>query len=87
MNSKYTVWTAFRLKTGDVAVSGSIDGPELMIGWRGSAQTSHGPIEVIVVGVGVSHRPSEPDRLGILVRMVRGEAEHMIGATIEFTGV
>ena len=81
------MWTAFRLNTGDVAVSGSIAGPELMMGWRGLAQTSHGPIEAVVVGIGVSHRPSEPDRLGILVRMVRGEAEHLIGATLEFSGV
>ena len=88
MSSKYTVWTAWRLETGEVAVSGSVAGPPLMVGWTGSAQTSHGPVELVIVSVGVSDRTiGPPDRQGILVRMLRGEAAHLTGATIQFSDV
>ncbi len=86
MSSKYTVWTAWELKTGEVAVSGSVIGPLLMVGWKGSAETPYGPVEVVIVGIGVSDRTiGPPDRQGILVRMLRGEPAHLNGVTIEFT--
>jgi hypothetical protein len=86
MSSKFAVWTAIKLKTGEVAISGSVSGPRLTVGRNGVAQTPGGNIEVVIVGIGVSDPTiGPPDRQGILVRMQRGEADDFGGATIEFT--
>lgn len=86
MSSKYTVWTALKLATGEVAVSGSVSGPLLMVGWKGVCRTPCGDIEVVIVGIGVSDRTvGPPDRQGLLIRMLRGEADHLSGAMIEFS--
>jgi hypothetical protein len=80
------VWTSRKLGTGEVAVSGSVMGPLLAVGRKGSATTSRGYIEVVIVGIGVSDRTlSAPDRQGLLLKMLKGEPAHLSGATIEFT--
>src|SRR5262245_21165178 len=85
MYSQFSVSTALELETGEVAVPGSVKGPLLMSGWTGSARTSAGIVEVLVVGVGVSDRTiGPPDRQGILVKMLRGEPAYLNGATLEF---
>ena len=85
MNSKYTVWTVWELKIGEVVLSGSVIGPRLSIGQRGSAVTSSGIIEVVIAGTGVSDpNLGPPDRQGILVKMLKGEPASMSGATLEF---
>lgn len=84
MISKYKVWTAFKLPTGDVAVSGSVNG-SLSVGHKGVARVPFGDVEVIVVGIGVSDRNiGPPDRQGLLIRISLGELDNLIGATIEF---
>ena len=85
MNSKFTVWTAFELKTGEVAASGSVAGPLLLAGQEGSAVTPLGNIKVVIVGVGVSDRNlAPPDRQGILVKILEGKAAFLNGAIVEF---
>lgn len=86
MNTKYTVWTASELKTGEVAVSGSVLGPFLSIGQEGSAVTSLGNVKVAVVGTGVVDRNLVPrDRQGILIKILEGNATFLCGATLDFS--
>jgi hypothetical protein len=86
MASKYTVWTVYEIRTGEVAISGSVAGPLLSIGQRGSAVTSSGCIVVEIVGIGVSDRTlGPPDRQGILVKILKGDPASLKDVTIEFT--
>ena len=85
MHSKYTVWTVWELKTGEVALSGLVIGPLLSMGQEGSAGTSSGNIKVVIVGTGVSDRNlGPPDRQGILVKMLEGRATFLNGAILDF---
>ena len=85
MNTQYTVWTASELKTGEVAVSGSVVGPFLSIGQSGSAATPQGNVKVVVIGTGVIDPNLVPhNRQGILVKMLEGNAAALTGLTLDF---
>jgi hypothetical protein len=85
MSTKYTVWTASELKNGEVALSGAVVGPLLSKGKEGSALTSGGDVKVLIIGTGVvDPNLVPPERQGILVKILEGNATFLEGATIEF---
>ena len=88
MNTQYTVWTASELKTGEIAVSGSVNGPFLSIGQEGQAVTPQGLVKVLVVGTGVVDRNLVPaERQGLLVKVLEGKATSLQqGLILDFRG-
>jgi hypothetical protein len=85
--SKYTVWTVYELRTGEVAVSGSVVGPFVSIGQEGVAATPAGNVKIVVMGVGVSDpNLGPPGRQGILVKILEGRAAFLNGVTLDFAG-
>jgi len=87
MKTQYTVWTANELKTGEVAVSGSVVGPFLSVGQEGEAAIPEGKVKVVVIGTGVvDPNLVPPDRQGILVKILEGKATSLNGLTLSFPG-
>jgi hypothetical protein len=88
MNTKYTVWTASELKTGEIALSGSVNGPFLSIGQEGETVTPQGLVKVVVIGTGVVDPNLVPaDRQGLLVKVLEGSATSLQqGLILDFCG-
>ena len=87
MKTQYTIWTASELKTGEVAIAGSVVGPFLAIGQEGAATTPQGKVRVVVIGIGViDPNLVPPNRQGILVKMLEGKATSLQGLTLDFQG-
>lgn len=86
MKTQFTIATARELPDGSVMVSGSVEGPFLStVGQHGYASIAGGNVEVVIAGIGVVD-PNflTKERQGILIKMVEGTANLLVGITLEF---
>ena len=85
MTTQFIVGSVEPLPNGQVMLSGTYGEAPLAKGMRGHAAASSGDVQVEVVGIGIVNPDLVDDnRQGVLVTLLRGDAQGLEGMTLRF---